>query len=259
MIWLPILLAVIVIFQAVLIWGKLFEWVTVYEYEAGLKYLHGQYVARLEPGRYRLRRGHAEIRKLELRAQYQTLSGQEILSSDHIQVKISLVLGFEIADPVKALHGVDNYQNALYLQMQLLLREAVQQIPLETLLAGQAELNSQLAAQAEPVLAELGLRFKSLAVKDIMLPGDLRRAYAQVLKVQKEAQAGLEKARGEQATLRSLANAARMLEKNPSLLNLRLIQSLENSQNASQIVFQHNASPSLVANASLSAADTDPA
>lgn len=34
-------------------------------------------------------------------------------------------------------------------------------------------------------------------------------------------------ARGEAATLHSLANTARLLDKNPALLNLRLLQALE--------------------------------
>jgi len=44
--------------------------------------------------------------------------------------------------------------------------------------------------------------------------------------------AELERARGEGASLRNLANAARVLEGNPALMNLRLIQSLTAAQNA---------------------------
>jgi hypothetical protein len=42
----------------------------------------------------------------------------------------------------------------------------------------------------------------------------------------------LERARGETAALRNLANAARMLEGNPALQNLRLLQSLNAVQNS---------------------------
>jgi hypothetical protein len=47
-----------------------------------------------------------------------------------------------------------------------------------------------------------------------------------------EGQAALERARGESASLRNLANAARVLEGNPALMNLRLMQSLTAAQNA---------------------------
>jgi hypothetical protein len=41
----------------------------------------------------------------------------------------------------------------------------------------------------------------------------------------------LERARGESAALRNLANAARLLESNPALQNLRLIQSISAAGN----------------------------
>jgi len=53
-----------------------------------------------------------------------------------------------------------------------------------------------------------------------------------VLKAKQEGQAALERARGESAALRNLANAARVLEGNPALMNLRLMQSLTAAQNA---------------------------
>ena len=53
-----------------------------------------------------------------------------------------------------------------------------------------------------------------------------------MLKAKQEGQAALERARGESASLRNLANAARVLEGNPALMNLRLIQSLTAVQNA---------------------------
>lgn len=65
-----------------------------------------------------------------------------------------------------------------------------------------------------------------------MFPADLKRAFAEVLKSKQEGQAALERARGESAALRNLANAAKLLEGNPALMNLRLIQSLSAAQTA---------------------------
>jgi len=57
-------------------------------------------------------------------------------------------------------------------------------------------------------------------------------AFADVLKAKQEGQAALERARGESASLRNLANAARVLEGHPGLMNLRLMQSLSTAQAA---------------------------
>jgi hypothetical protein len=42
----------------------------------------------------------------------------------------------------------------------------------------------------------------------------------------------LERARGESAALRNLANAARLLDGNPALMNLRMMQALTAAQSA---------------------------
>jgi len=61
-------------------------------------------------------------------------------------------------------------------------------------------------------------------LKDITFPGDLKKIYSQVVLAQKEGQAALERARGETAALRSLANAAQLVSANPALMQLRLLQ-----------------------------------
>jgi len=76
------------------------------------------------------------------------------------------------------------------------------------------------------------VRVLAVEVKDAMFPANLKRAFSDVLKAKQEGQASLERARGESAALRNLANAARVLEGNPALMNLRLMQSLSSAQNA---------------------------
>ena len=70
---------------------------------------------------------------------------------------------------------------------------------------------------------------EQLELKDIVLPGELKRAQAELLVARAKAASDLERARGETAALRSLANAARLAADNPTLLQLRLLQQLETS------------------------------
>jgi hypothetical protein len=74
--------------------------------------------------------------------------------------------------------------------------------------------------------------YLAVEVKDVIFPADLKRAFAETLKAKQEGQAALERARGETAALRNLANAARVLDGNPALMNLRLVQSITAAQNA---------------------------
>ena len=88
---------------------------------------------------------------------------------------------------------------------------------------------ARLLERKKPAAAQLGLLLESVNVKDVMFPGDLKRIFSQVVKARKEGQAALEKARAETATLRHLANAASLIDRNPTILQLRLLQSVQDS------------------------------
>jgi len=57
-----------------------------------------------------------------------------------------------------------------------------------------------------------------------------------LFKARKEGEAALERARGETAALRSLANAARMLQDNPQLMQLRMLQAMGESAGNTLVV-----------------------
>jgi len=58
-------------------------------------------------------------------------------------------------------------------------------------------------------------------VRDLMMLAEIRRIATDAARAKLEAAASLERARGEQAALRALNNAARLLKGNPELMNLR--------------------------------------
>jgi regulator of protease activity HflC (stomatin/prohibitin superfamily) len=154
------------------------------------------------------------------------LPGQEVLSADGITLRLSLAAGWRVADPTVAVNQVQDYREALYVTLQLALRRVIGDAPVDDTLERRAELGPSVRELAAPEVARLGLELVSLDVRDIMFPGDLKRVFAQVVQARKEGQAALEKARGETAALRNLANAARLVDGSPALLQLRLLQQL---------------------------------
>ncbi len=159
-----------------------------------------------------------------------TVPGQEVLSSDSISLRVSIAATYRVSDPQVAVNDVGSYPEALYLKLQLALREIVGGAEIDDFLARRADFSRQLAELAAGPVSELGLELVSADIKDIMFPGALKEVFAQVVKARKEGQAALEKARGETAALRNLANAARLLERNPALMQLRVVQSVEGSR-----------------------------
>jgi len=137
-----------------------------------------------------------------------------------------------VIDPVKAAHETQNWQGDFYNAAQLALRAVVGGVAVEALLNQRLEIGAQLLARVQPEGAKIGIHVLAVEVKDVMFPADLKRAFAEVLKAKQEGHAALERARGESAALRNLANAARVLEGNPALMNLRWMQTVTAAQNA---------------------------
>jgi len=199
----------------------------IHEYEAALLYRNGRFMRILRSGAYYRPRFWYDALVLDTRRTIETVPGQEILTVDNVGLKTSLVIDYEIVDPAKAFHTVQSYGGALYTIVQVVLRSVIGAVTADAILEKRIAIGQDLLEQAAPKAAELGLKLHSVEVKDVMFPGDLKNIFAEVAKAQKEGQAALERARGETAALRSLANAANMMKDNPTLMNLRVLQSID--------------------------------
>jgi regulator of protease activity HflC (stomatin/prohibitin superfamily) len=203
--------------------------VTVYEYERGLRYDDGRFTGALSPGAYRILRSRTRIDRVDVRPTLASVPGQEVVTRDGVSIRISLVAEYELADPVVASVQHGDAFGAMYASLQVALREAAATTDVDDLLERRGELGAALQARAAGDVERVGLRLLRVEAKDFMFPGELRRSFAQVVVARKEGLAALERARGETAALRNLANAARAIEGNPMLLQLRLLQELGKS------------------------------
>lgn len=220
------LLGLLVLALAIYAIARLFRRTTVLEHERALVYVDGRIQRVAGPGSYWHLASRTRYERFDMRTRYVSVAGQEVLSSDQVGLRVSLAARYAVADPQLAMNASDQYGQALHMELQLALREAVATVPMDELLARRAELGRMVFERAEPRAVALGLKLEAADVKDVMLPGDLKRIYAQVVKARQEGLAALERARGETAALRSLSNAARLAAEQPALLQLRLIQAL---------------------------------
>lgn len=203
--------------------------ITVFEYEKGLKYRKGKFKELVGPGQYWYIPYFVIIQKIDTRPRFVSIAGQEVLSSDGVTLKVSIAANFEISDPDIAINKIQSFQDALYIELQLALREIIGAADIDTILSNRDEMSTKLKEMTEQKIKKLGLKLISVSLKDIMFPGKLKEMFAQVINAKKEGLAALEKARGETAALRHLANAAKMLDSNPNLMQLRLVQALNQS------------------------------
>jgi regulator of protease activity HflC (stomatin/prohibitin superfamily) len=227
--------ALVGLIAAISIYARIFGRAFIYQYQQGMLYRDGKFVKLLEPGLYRYRKSRTEIIAMDKRKTMLSLPGQDILTRDNINLKLSLAGFYEVTDPVSARHASQNYVTELYNHAQLSLRDVIGGFTLDELLEKKGEIDALLLEKIADKAKTVGCTVSILAVRDIMLPANLKKAFSGILETKKEAQIQLEKARGEQAVLRSLANAAQLFESNPHLLQARVIQTLSNGNNT--IVF----------------------
>src|SRR4051794_23413251 len=96
--------------------------ITVYEFERGLLYREGKLERVLEPGRYPFRAAESvDVAKVSLREMSHVVAGQGILTADRIEVRISLVAQYRVADPTLAVQATENYAEQLHQELQLAL------------------------------------------------------------------------------------------------------------------------------------------
>jgi regulator of protease activity HflC (stomatin/prohibitin superfamily) len=199
---------------------------TILEYERGLRFRRGRLQAELQPGVYWHSAVLTQIQKLDARPARAAVSGQEVLSADGVAVKASVAATYRVTDARQAVLGSDNYHVAIHTELQLALRSIASGMAIEELLRRRAEVPDQLKAIAAPRLAAIGIELQEAALRDLTFPGELKKIFTQTVKARQEGLAALEKARGETAALRNLANAAAMIERSPSLMQLRALQVL---------------------------------
>jgi regulator of protease activity HflC (stomatin/prohibitin superfamily) len=231
------LLAILLIVVVVALLARPFiGFVTVRDYQRGLRYRRGKFSGLVDPGMHVVFRPFSEIFVLDGRPAFLTLEGQEILTADIVPIKISLAARYVIGDPVAAVTGDQSYGQAFRLELQLGLREALAGRTADQLLAERATIGPAVFERTASRLARLGIELLSVEARDLMVSGELKRAFAGVIAARKEGEAALERARGETASLRNLANAGRMVEDNPGLLQLRMLQQLGASPGSSVVL-----------------------
>lgn len=227
----PLIVVLVLAVSAVAIIVKVLpiKRVIVYEYQKALKYKKGRYAATLDPGQYWVSSLSTLVVPVDVRSEFITIQGQDVLSADGVTVKISLAAEFQVIDPNLAVNKTANYRGNLYLVLQMALRDIVGKEKIDALLENRADISSKLMDMTKGKASDMGVKLISADVKDMMFAGEMKKAFAQVVKAQKEGQAALERARSETAALRSLANAARTMDDNPNLLQLRALQALSDS------------------------------
>ncbi|NIZ89765.1 SPFH domain-containing protein [Kineococcus rubinsiae] len=186
----------------------------------------GSVVAVLAAGRHRLpgRRHRRTTTTVDVREQVLLLAGQEAAAADVPGVRFSVVVRSRVTDPVAHLQVSTAPGDELRLAAQLAARDWIAARPLADVLAQRADATAALTPVVAAAALRLGTEVLEVSLRDLGVPGEVRRALLETAVARLESAARLERARGETAALRALANGTRALAENPALLQLRTVQ-----------------------------------
>jgi regulator of protease activity HflC (stomatin/prohibitin superfamily) len=202
---------------------------TVERQHVGVLFQDGDYVDTLPPGLYAFWKGAADARVVEVdtRETMLDVGGQEIMTSDKVTLRMNAVVTYRIVDARRAVTSTDDPRQALYREVQLVLRAAMGARDLDTFLSDKDAFAQEIEETLRRRAAELGLEIASAGVRDVILPGDMKDLMNKVTEAKKAAEANLIARREETAAMRSQANTAKLLADNPTLMRLRELEVLE--------------------------------
>jgi len=201
--------------------------IVVQGWENVLIYRDGMFQEQLGTGRHRRRRRRTVRVRVNTRPRQWVMPLQELLAADGLTVKVSLAVTTRIVNPRRWYEAVEGPDEVLYTAVQIALREQVGARSVDELLADRTGVPELIIAAVRDEVDRLGLAVDAVALRDVIVPIELRRAAADLAVARTAGLAALERARSEVAATRALANAARMVADNPALLQLRTLQAVE--------------------------------
>ncbi len=210
---------------------------TVNRDHVGVLFIDGRYIETLAPGQYAFWKGASEARVVEvdMRETMIDVSGQDIMTADKVTLRLNAVVTFRIADARKGVSQTDDVRQALYRDVQLVLRALVGTRELDNFLMEKDAVAKEIEENVRRRAEDVGLELASVGIRDVILPGDMKDLMNKVTEARKAAEANLIARREETAAIRSQANTAKLLQESPTLMRLRELEVLEKIASAGKL------------------------
>jgi len=196
------------------------------EYERGVIFRLGRVIQAKGPGLIILIPVVDKIVKVSLRLVAMDVDPQDVITRDNVSVKVNAVIYFRVIDPTKAIIEVEDYTYAMSQLAQTTLRSVCGQAELDELLAEREKINSELQEILDTHTDPWGIKVATVELKHIDLPQEMQRAMARQAEAERERRAKVINAEGEYQAAHKLAKASEIIEKHPTALQLRYLQTM---------------------------------
>jgi regulator of protease activity HflC (stomatin/prohibitin superfamily) len=166
------------------------------------------------------------LQRISMRLETLDVPPQDIITRDNVSVKVNAVCYFRVVDANLAVSQVQNYSYATSQLAQTTLRSLVGQFELDEILSQRDKVNAKLQIILDQDTEPWGIKVSKVEVKQVDIPEQMQRAIARQAEAERERRAKIIHAEGEYEASQKLADAAKVLETEPTAIQLRYLQTL---------------------------------
>ncbi len=209
------------------------------EYERGVIFMLGRFWKVKGPGLIIVIPLIQQMVRIDLRIRVLDVPPQDVISRDNVSVKVNAVVYYRVLDPEKAVIQVEDYNAATSQLSQTTLRSVLGQHELDEMLAEREKLNRDLRALLDEQTDAWGIKISNVELKHVDLNETMVRAIAKQAEAERLRRAKIIDAEGELQAAERLSQAAEILARNPTSMQLRYLSTLTNiaGEKSSTIVF----------------------
>jgi regulator of protease activity HflC (stomatin/prohibitin superfamily) len=213
----PVILLAILIYNMIKI---------LMEYERGVIFFLGKYQTVKGPGLIIVLPAIQRMVRVNLQTVTMDVPAQDVITRDNVSVKVNAVIFFRVIDPQRAVLAVQDYLYSTSQIAQTTLRSVLGQSQLDELLAKRDQINGELQRIIDLQTEPWGVKVTAVEVKNVDLPPEMLRVIARQAEAERERRAKVINAEGEFQAAQKLFEAADIISRNPTALQLRYLQTL---------------------------------
>jgi regulator of protease activity HflC (stomatin/prohibitin superfamily) len=196
------------------------------EYERGVVFRLGRVMKQRGPGLILLIPGIDRMERVSLRTVTLKIPNQEIITRDNVPARVTAVAYYRIIDPTKSVIEIENVVAATAQIAQTTLRSVLGKADLDALLAERERLNEHLQQIIDDQTEPWGVKVTTVEIKDVEIPDRMQHAIARQAEAERERRAKVINAEGEFQAAARLSDAADLISRNPTTIQLRALQTL---------------------------------
>ncbi len=211
----------------------------VTEFERGVIFRLGRLVGARGPGLFLIIPFIDRMVKVDLRVVTMDVPSQEVITKDNVTLRVNAVVYFRVVDPESSVVKVLDHIRATSQISQTTLRNVLGQSELDTLLSQREQINQQLQKIIDEHTDPWGVKVSTVEIKEVELAEEMKRSMAAQAEAERERRAKIIHAEGELQASEKLAQAAAIIGREPSAIQLRFLSTLSEiaAEKNSTIIF----------------------